>query len=509
MDKGTGRRGMGPRRTKNKKIILTLLILFIIIIASLTGYSLSVNGTVKEWDQKIYSGVTIHDIDVGGMTKDEARVELIQKLQGSIGDKKLPIKIGDKDYELIYSEISPTYNIDEAVDKAYVFGKDAALFKKYYYISNRGSNKHKVDLGFSYDEEKLKAYEEKLKNEVNQSPKNATLVFDNNGFSISDEVQGKSISIETLDEKLKEVLNGHVDDEAELVIDLETVRPKITKEDLSKINGIIGSYSSDYGSSPAGRSNNIELATKAINGTIIMPGEEFSFNEIVGPRTVERGYQEAATYVANKVEPGIGGGICQVSTALYRAVMHANIRPIERRNHSMSVGYAKPGLDATVSYGDIDYKFKNTYDFPIYIQGNIYNKVMTYSIYGNVEALNGKKYDMESEIIQTIPPEVKVINDPSLPEGKEVSEGGGITGYRANSYQITYENGLQTSKELIGTDYYASVDATVRKGTAPLTPVVPPTADVPVSPDASPAPEAQTSQTPPPVEQQAPPVPTQ
>ena len=247
-------------------------------------------------------------------------------------------------------------------------------------------------------------------------------------------------------------------------MDVETTKPRVTKEDLSKIKGLMGTFSTNYATSAAGRSNNIEIATKVINGTVVMPGETFSFNDIVGPRTVERGYQEAGTYVGNKVEPGIGGGICQVSTTLYRAAMKANLRSVERTNHSMVVGYAQPGLDATVSYGYLDYKFKNTYDFPIYIQGSTVGKVVTYNIYGDPSSLNGKTYDMANEILETIPPETKVVPDNTLPEGKEVSEGAGMTGYKARSYQITYENGVEVKRDVVSTDSYASVGIVVRKG---------------------------------------------
>ncbi len=455
---------------KKKKIIIGICAFVVIISALFTGYFLSISKIVEEWNNKIYLGVAVQDINIGGMTKEEAREKLAQELQGKIGDKKAIIKIDGSEFELLYSDISPVYDLDNVVDEAINFGKNHSSLKKYSYIKNKGEEKHEIDLKLSYDEEKLKTYEESIKDKVQTEPKDATLSINGKSFSVVDEVVGKSINMDEFDKKLKEAIAGHINEEIIVSMDLEMVQPKITSKDLSKINGIIGSYSSNYGASSEGRSTNIDISTKAINGVVLMPGDVFSFNEVVGPRTVERGYKEAATYVGNKVEPGIGGGICQVSTALYRAVMHANIRSVERRNHSMSVGYAKPGLDATVSYGDIDYKFKNTYDSPIYIEGNTYNKVMTYNIYGDVSALGGKTYDMVNEITQTIEPTVKVVEDATLPEGQEVTESGGMTGYKVNSYQLTYENGVQINKELISTDYYTAVDIVVKKGTQPLVP---------------------------------------
>ncbi|AGX45008.1 protein YoaR [Clostridium saccharobutylicum DSM 13864] len=449
-----------------RNTMLGMIGLAVVLAGALYAYSLSIKETVNKWEGKIYPGVTVQDVDIGGMTKEQAKDKLAETFNGAIGDKKLHISVEDKQFELIYSNIMPSYDIDGTVNEAYQFGKDDGYFKKYIDIKRGEFKKHQVKLNFLYDEEKLKVYEEKLQKDITQSAKDATLSIDGNNITVNSEVDGKTIDLDALDQKLKEAINGEISDNDAVALDVETTKPKVTKEDLAKVKGLIGTFSTNYSSSAPGRCNNIELATAAVNGTVVMPGETFSFNDVVGPRTVERGYKEAGTYVGNKVEPGIGGGICQVSTTLYRAVMKSNLRSVERTNHSMSVGYAKPGLDATVSYGYLDYKFKNTYDFPIYIQGITQDKNVTYNVYGDPSELNGKTYDMVSEILETIPPQSKVVDDSTLPVGQEISEGGGTTGYRARSYQVTYENGVEVNKEVISNDTYASVDVTVRKGTA-------------------------------------------
>jgi vancomycin resistance protein YoaR len=470
VEKGNGRRAQTSKKAakKQKKIMLTIAAFVVIGVAVLAAYSLSIKDIVKDWDNKIYPGITVQDVDLGGMTKEESKSKLTETFETAISNKKLPIVIGDKQYELIYSDIIPKYDIDGAVEQAYKFGKESGIFKKYMSIKNSNSEKNQISLGFSYDEEKLKAYEEKLQKDVAESAKDATISIEKGNISVKAGTEGKAINLDALDQKLKESINGDINSTNKVTLDLETTKPSVTKEDLSKIKGVMGTFSSSYVTSAAGRSHNIEIATSAINGTVVMPGETFSFNDVVGPRTVERGFQEAGTYVGNKVEPGIGGGICQVSTTIYRAVMKANLRSVERTNHSMVVGYAEPGLDATVSYGYLDYKFKNTYDFPIYIQGSTVGKVVTYNIYGDPNALNGKTYDMVNEVLETIPPETKVVSDSSLPEGKEVSEGLGMTGYKVRSYQITYEKGAEVKRDVISTDNYASVGIVVKKGTQQL-----------------------------------------
>ena len=482
MEKGTGKRAQASKKTaKKQKIIILAIVTFLVMgSAALIAYSLSIKGIVKEWNNKIYPGVTVQGVDLGGMTKEEAKNKLTEIFDKVKNNKKLPIVIGDKQYELIYSEIMPQYDIDGAVEQAYEFAKDSGIFKKYTAIKNSDNKKNEIPLKFSYDGERLKEYEEKIQKEITQSPKDAIISIEKGNIVIKSEIEGKTINLDMLDQKLKENINGDSNSLNEVTVDLEITKPRVTKEDLSKIKGIMGTFSSSYGTSTSGRSTNIEIATAVINGTVVMPGETFSFNDVVGPRTIERGYKEAGTYVGNKVEPGIGGGICQVSTTLYRAAMKANLRSVERKNHSMVVGYAQPGLDATVAYGYLDYKFKNTYDFPIYIQGSTGGKIVTYNIYGDPSALNGKIYDMTNEILETMQPETKVVLDSSLPEGEEVTEGTSVTGYKVRSYQITYENGVETNREVVATDSYASVGVVVRKGTQTTT-VATQSAEVPAT----------------------------
>ncbi|MDZ5000704.1 vancomycin resistance protein, partial [Clostridium perfringens] len=165
------------------------------------------------------------------------------------------------------------------------------------------------------------------------------------------------------------------------------------------------------------------------------------------------------------IVPDYGGGICQVSTALCRAAMRANLRSTERANHSLTVSYSEPGLDATVAYGFVDYKFKNSYDFPIYIQGYVGGGSVSFNIYGNVEAMEGKTYELVNEVHEKYNPEVKYENDSTMDEGTEKVVVNGMPGYKASSYQITYKNGAEISRDFIATDIYLTTDTVIKKGT--------------------------------------------
>ena len=462
MGKRTSNKHSKDNNAKNSKKLLIFSGTIIALVIAMSVYTINVKNTVKKWNDKIYPGIMVEDTEIGGLTQLEAKEKLSSSMETKEKDNEIIVKIEDKEFELRFSEIEPTYNIDKAIDEAMNINNDKSNFEKYQIIK-AGKNLD-IPIEITYNEEKLLEFEEKVKEEINTEAKNASINIVDGEVVIEKEMNGKAVDMDKFNSKVTEAIKLNKNTTIEL--ELKETNADITAETLSKINGPIGEYSTNYATSAFGRATNIEIATKSINGTIVMPGEIFSFNKVVGERTVERGYKEAGTYVGNKVEPGIGGGICQVSTTLYRAAMRANVRSVERTNHSMVVGYVQPGLDATVSYGYLDYKFKNTYDSPIYIQGTTQGRVVTYTIYGDTNAKGNKTYEMINEIIGVYPPEEKEVPDETLKEGERVKEGISMTGYRVNSYQLTYEDGVQVNKELISTDNYAKVDSIVKVGTA-------------------------------------------
>ncbi len=239
---------------------------------------------------------------------------------------------------------------------------------------------------------------------------------------------------------------------AESILNAINIESKIISESLQEINGIISTYTNNYYNDDTGRINNMKLAIEHINGTLLMPGEEFSYNNTIGETSEKRGYKEAHIYVGDKIETEYGGGVCQVSTSLYRAAMRANLKSTRRYNHTMMVSYSKPSLDATVYEGNIDYRFINTYNSPIYIEGYMDNNAITFNIYGNKESMKGKTYDLVNEVIEEYPYKVNEIEDPSLEIGKKITEINGVNGYKSRGYLITYENGIEVNRELISTD---------------------------------------------------------
>lgn len=448
--------------SKNKKLVLASLAL-VITLAGVLGYVFHVKGNVAAWENKIYPGVNVYGIDLSGKTKEEAVEILNNQLTTSLLEKVITVTVEDSNFELKYSDIGPTVNIEKTVDEAVAFGKDQGMFAKNSII-NKGIDQS-IQTEMNFDEEALKAFEETVNKAVDIAAIDAKLNVNYGEVSVTPETLGKKIDAEELHSKLMEAINPNPTDVVNITMELKEYSPKVTAEQLNKVTGIIGSFSSTYNNTGDGRVVNMRLATEFINGTLLMPGEEFSYNEAIGQTTAERGYASANTYIGSEIVPNYGGGVCQISTSLYRAAMRANLKSSLRYNHSMMVSYAEPSLDATVFEGDIDYRFVNTYDFPIYIESGMSGSYITFNIYGNKEGMGGKTYELVNEVIEKYDYKTEYVDDNTLEEGKQVGKVSGSAGYKSNGYLITYENGVEVERELVSSDYYAPMNAVVRRGT--------------------------------------------
>lgn len=447
----------------NKNTIITAAVIIVLIIIGIIGYVFSINKKVAAWENKIYPEINVYGVNIGGLNKEEAIALLEEKLPSIIMDKKLKVLVADKSIELSYETLKPTYDGEAIVEEALAYGKNKGVLAKNSLL--KGKKAIELNVKIDFDEEALIAFENQVLAEVNIEPENASININSGNISIIKEESGKTIDKDELHNKLVESINENTSNEQELTFELKDQEATIKSTDLEKITGKISEFSTHYNNTGDGRVRNMEIAAGIISGTIVMPGEEFSYNALIGDTTPDKGYEKANTYVGNKVVPDYGGGICQVSTTLYRAVMRANIRSTERMNHSLTVSYSEPGLDATVANGVVDYKFVNTYDFPIYIDGYVSGGVVNFSIYGNVEAMGNKTYELVNEIHEKYEPKKKYEEDSTMEEGVEKVVSYGMPGYKASSYQVTYENGVEVNREFIATDIYMTTDTVVKKGT--------------------------------------------
>lgn len=467
---------------KNKKLLLMVLAILVIVVASVAAYIYSVNKAVVAWEDKVYPGVEVYGVSLGGATKEEGLKIIEEQLMPKINSKKIIIKVGDKVNEITYSDIAPNYDANSILDEAMSYGKNQSLFKKKSLISKE--EKHEIKPDITYDEELLKVKEEEIRNKVDIKPVNAKLVINGSTPVVTEGTVGYMIDSEEFHKGIMESINGNPLENSELTFELKETKPSITAEELKKVNGKISSFTTSFRKGyDTGRDKNMEVALNYINGTVLMPGDVFSYYEKIGATTPEKGYELSNVYVADRIEKDYGGGVCQVSSTLYRAAMGANLRSVERRNHSMTVSYAEPGLDATYASGYIDYKFKNNYNFPVYIQGYISGNNVVVNVFGNVEGMEGKTYKMVNEIIETYQPKLVEKQDPSMYVGEKKVQQNGMVGYKAKGYLVTYQNGVEINKELISTDVYNTMNRVVLVGTKPR-----PQQEAPKPPAPTPAP---------------------
>lgn len=453
-------------KVKGNKATATVITTAVIALSVLLGtslYSAYVYRHTKAWNDFIYPGVKVEGVDLSGKSVQQATGILNEKFGSAIIKKKININAPNKQYNVDYSKLDAKFNIDETVKQAVSYGKDKGMFGKYRIINNPKEKPYK--LKFSYNPKPIKDLIALMENDINKQPANGTLKMISSGnFKVNPDKKGAKLNSDKLEKDILAKVSGNVNLTEDVNAQVEILKAKGTAEELAKVNTKLASFSTDFATSGYERSTNITLATKSINGTLLMPGDEFSFNKVVGERTTAKGYMPAGVIVGNKTESGIGGGICQVSTTLYNAVLRANVNSTQRTHHTLPSHYIGLGMDATVDYGNIDYKFKNTLQYPIYIEGSVSNKKVCFTVYSD-SSLTSKTYDIVSKVTETVNYQTVYKDNINLLQGQQQIEQPPSTGYRVQVFRNIYQNGTLASQELLYKDYYLPVNEIIQRGT--------------------------------------------
>ena len=267
-----------------------------------------------------------------------------------------------------------------------------------------------------------------------------------------------------------------------VVLPVQTIQPEISNESFKNnlFRDLLGSASSTFSTSNKNRTTNVKLAAQFCNNVVLMPGDEFSYNTVVGPRTIERGFKEADIYVGSSVEKGLGGGICQVTSTIYLATLYADMEIVERSNHSRDVSYVPDGLDATVAWGSKDFRFKNNSEYPVRVQTTVKNNRLTVEIYGT-QTVPGKEIKMRVVELSRDPAVNKMVLDTSLAPGTQKASSNVYDGFKTQSYRQVWINGVMVSETKEAYSSYKRYDytTTIRYNPAVETPA--PDADAPAS----------------------------
>lgn len=509
------------KKAKGKVIGITAIVLLLFFVFFSVIFSLLNLG-----NDKIAKGVKIGTIDVSKLTQEEAKRKVEQWYQ-EIALSNLSVNYQEVEETISIEQFHSTIDIDKAVKEACLIGKSGNILKDNYTIlfSMLCSKKVELPIFFNQDEidRKIEEINSKIPNALkesnyyieedkliiikgksgvqiekekfNEKLKDTVLKKENRTFTIPvKELSPKEINIGDIHKEIyKQAQNASIskepievrphingvdfaisqeeaenllkEEKEEYIIPLTITIPEVTLDKLGKeaFPHVLGDFSTTYHTENKNRVTNLELASEKINGTIILPGEVFSYNKIVGERTIAKGYKEAAVYSGGKVVDGIGGGICQLSSTLYNAVIYANLEITSRSNHRFLTSYVTAGRDATVSWGTIDFCFKNTRTYPIKIVSNVKNGVVTTQICGIKEE---KEYEVviESTVTEVIPYTINYMRDNTMKQGEEEIKQYGANGAKSVTYKIVKQNGMVIEKTLLSSDTYQALERIIKTG---------------------------------------------
>lgn len=510
---------------KNKKTKVYIVLGVVVTIILIVGLLLStIFALLNSSNDKILSGIHVKDIAIEGLTEDEAVT--ILKDEFELEKKRdITLIINGEKYSITPEQIEVKYNYEKAVEQAYNIGRSGNIFKNNFDILLSMLEEQNIDVEITYNDELLtnllKGFDAKISNAMVDN----TYCVENNELIITRGVDGLVIDLEnakqSIIENIKNCKNEEVEIKTKFVscpdIDIDKIYSEVKSEpqnatyttdpyeiiphkngldfDLEKAREIISqekeeyvieliiiepetltneigeeafphllsSFSTKYDETNVPRSKNLKLAVAKLNGVVIMPGEVFSYNKTLGKRTAEAGYEYANGFAGGKVVPMLAGGICQISSTLYDAVLYANLNIVERHNHMFQATYVDPGKDATVVYGSLDFKFENTRSYPIMLKATASGGLAEIKVFGIKEDI---EYEIEiiTDVLSYTPYRVVYQEDSSLAPGKEVVSQWGLQGCKSITYRITKFDGQEVSREVLSSDTYDPLNKIILRG---------------------------------------------
>lgn len=463
----TQKRRRKRKKRQQQRIMICIGILFGALIAIMSGTYLFLNNYVSKYpENKVAENIYVGPVNAAGMTKKELQTALEEHL----ADKKVTkvtLLVDDKSESATLEELGLGYkDMDKVVKEAFSYGKEGSIWSRYKKL--RSLSKEKLVLEENYvlnSEAATTVLKEKTVPLANHAV-DATISKSSTGFRVTEEKEGKTVNVKKTLTSLENFLNeewDYHDFKQEVVLKKEN--PKIKAAELETIQDELGSFSTDAGGGT--RWQNLKTGIGKINGIVVMPGEEVSVHEVTAPYDAEHGYVAAGSYENGQVVETYGGGICQVSSTLYNALLDAEVEIVERYPHSMLVAYVEPSKDAAIA-GDVkDLVFKNNYETPIYIEGEIdSSNQLNVTIYGKEVRDAGREVKYESEVISTTEYETVYEADSESSIGSMQGSGSPHTGKEARLWKIVYENGKEVSREDINYSKYNKSDYIIKVGVA-------------------------------------------
>lgn len=417
---------------------------------------------------RIYAGIFVDGLDVGGKRTEEAAELLREKFrQERLADREISLIFQGNKWSGSFFELGIAPDIESTIAEAHAVGREEYHFfscLQRFYLRNRTIN---LKPNFIVDSALFRQALAVAAKVIWQEPQDAifALADDRKRVEIIPDKNGRELDFATTLAVLEQGLENY-SEKKRLYLAEKPVTATITAAYLESLNvrEPIATFSTTFAADDINRNHNIQLAAKAIDKTLVFSGDQFSFNKVVGKATAQRGYREAPVIVGGELVEGIGGGICQVSSTLYNTILLADLSIVERRNHGLAVSYLPPGRDATISYGWIDLKFLNDRNHAVWLRTFIDGNKLTVTFYGKV--IPGHEVTILTTDLTSITAAEEIIMTADLPKGVRERLKKGQPGYHVTVWRVTKMNGEVISREMLSQDSYRSVPSKYRVGTA-------------------------------------------
>ncbi|MCD8364738.1 MAG: VanW family protein [Clostridiales bacterium] len=418
----------------------------------------------KTEDETILNGIYIGSVNVGGMTYEEAQ-DAICDYVDEISQETVTLYAEENSLETTLEEMGFSEDVDATLQEALQYGRTGNLVKQYKEQKDLDNEDKVFPLTLTVDEEQLTAYLEENTDALNQDAVDYGLTRENGGFVIIEGQNGLEVNVNESAAVIAEYFSDGWRDDAGIELAVTVTEPRGTEEELSKVQDVLGTYSTSYSSSASGRKTNVANGASLINGSVVYPGETFSVYEAVSPFDAENGYALAGSYENGTTVETYGGGICQVSTTLYNAVIRAELEVVERYGHSMIVTYVDPSADAAIAGTYKDFKFTNDTDSPIYIEGVADGSTIRFTIYGEETRASNREVSFVSETTSTTEATVE-FRATSAAIGTVTKVQSSHTGKTARLWKIVTVDGEEESREIFNNTTYSMSPTIYEVGTS-------------------------------------------
>lgn len=449
----------------NRKAVKWILLTAILI--SLTGIIYNCIKIDVKADNTIWPGISIGGINISGMTVDEANAAVNSYIAGISGENVTFVVADGNKVTTTYGDLGIYWANSDIISNSFADALKGNVIERYKAKKDIEISGLSLELDVAFDNSMVEMFINSECKKYDASVANASITRENGEFVITGGEPGEAVSLSgALALISDELYSDYVNGVTEVTLPLTTSDLSATLEQLSQVNDLLGTYTTSFSTSGTNRANNVINGCSKLNGIVLLPGEELSAYQTISPFTQDNGYYLAGSYSNGQVVESFGGGICQVTSTLYNAVLLAELDVTERNNHSMVVTYVPKSADAAIAESSgKDFKFVNSTEYPIYIEGITQDKKITFNIYGVETRPENRKVEYVSEVLSETVPEDMIIADSSRGIGSFSTESAHI-GYTARLWKVVYEDGEEVSRDIVNNSRYAPSSKRIYVGVA-------------------------------------------